>query len=106
MAAGLGCLPATGVLPKVSLAAAALLGAAMWVRGRERSTERGGSAQGADFTLADDVLAHGHTGRLLIVLGIAQQLAGPSLGGTCEHVSELVTGGADRHLSRVGTGGG
>jgi hypothetical protein len=81
VAAGLGCLPSTGVLPRVSLAAAALLGAAMWVRGRECSTEGDGWGTMRLSRLRTMLLRTATPVLYLIVLAIAQQLAGPSWAG-------------------------
>jgi hypothetical protein len=81
LAAGLGCLPATGMLPKVSLAAAALLGAAMWVRGRECSME-GKVRPRVPLSRVRTMLFRTATPVIyLIMLGIAQELAGPSWAG-------------------------
>jgi hypothetical protein len=81
LATGLGCLPPTGMLPKVSLAAAALLGAAMWVRGRERSTEGEDRPKVPISRLRTMLLRTATPVIYLIVLGIAQELAGPSWAG-------------------------
>jgi hypothetical protein len=81
VAAGLGCLPPSGVLPKVSLAAAALLGAAMWVRGREVSTP-GEDQRAVRISPLRTMFLRTATPALYIsVLALAQQLAGPSLAG-------------------------
>jgi hypothetical protein len=81
VAAGLGCLPATGVLPKASLAAAALLGAAMWVRGRERPIEGKACGVVRISRLRTFLLRTGTPVIYLIVLAIAQELSGPSWAG-------------------------
>jgi hypothetical protein len=81
VAAGLGCLPATGVLPRASLAGAALLGAAMWVRGHERPME-GKTRSVVRISRSKTMLLRTGTPVLyLIVLAIAQELAGPSWAG-------------------------
>jgi hypothetical protein len=81
VAAGFGCLPATGVMPKVSLAAAALLGAGMWVRGREWPLE-GTDGSTIRLSRARKVLLRTLTPMTyLIALATAQQLAGPSWAG-------------------------
>jgi hypothetical protein len=81
VAAALGCLPATGVVPRASLATAALVGAAMWVRGREGSTD-GHSRAGGRLTRFRTMLLRTATPMLyLVVLASAQQLAGPSWAG-------------------------
>jgi hypothetical protein len=81
VAAGLGCLPATGVLPKVSLAAAALVGAAMWVRDREVSTPEDKKSTVRISPLRTMFLRTATPALYIFVLAIAQQLAGPSLVG-------------------------
>jgi hypothetical protein len=81
VAAGLYCLPATDVLPKVSLAAAALLGAAMWVRGREQVTVENDRANVRKSRARTMLLRTVTPVIYLIVLAIAQQLAGPSWAG-------------------------
>jgi hypothetical protein len=81
VAAALGCLPATGVLPKVSLAAVALLGAGMWVRGKECSTEVK-DRQTQPLSRSKVLLLRTATPIIyLSVLAIAQRLAGPSWAG-------------------------
>ena len=81
LAAGLACLPATGILPKVSLAAAALLGAAMWVRGKERSAEGEDRPKVPISRVRTMFLRTATPVVYLIVLAIAQRLAGPSWAG-------------------------
>ena len=81
LATGLGCLPATGMLPKASLAAAALLGAAMWVRARESSTDGDDRPKVPLSRVRTIVLRTATPVIYLIVLGIAQELAGPSWAG-------------------------
>jgi hypothetical protein len=81
VAAGLGCLPATGVLPRVSLAAAALLGAAMWVRDRVQPTEEEDRQTVRLSRFRTMVLRTATPVLYLLALAIAQQLAGPSWAG-------------------------
>ncbi len=81
VAAGLGCLPAAGVLPKVCLAAAALLGAAIWVRGNEVSPQGGGRSSTLLSTRRTLFLRTATPAAYIMMLGIVQQLAGPSWAG-------------------------
>ena len=81
VAAGLGCLPATGVLPRVCLAAAALLGAAMWVRGRAVAGPGDDRPRIPLSTLQVGFLRTATPALYVLMLGIAQQLAGPSWAG-------------------------
>jgi hypothetical protein len=81
LAAGLGCLPATGMLPKVSLAAAALVGAAMWAGGRESSTQVEDRPEAPISRLRAMLLRTATPVLYLVMLGIAQELAGPSWAG-------------------------
>jgi hypothetical protein len=81
LAAGLACLPPTGMLPKASLAAATLLGAAMWVRGSARSAEGENHPKVPISRLRTMLLRTATPVIYLLMLGIAQDLAGPSWAG-------------------------
>jgi hypothetical protein len=81
VAAGLGCLPATGVLPKVCLGAAALLAAAMWVRGRQVFTQGDDRSTTPLSRFRTMFLRTATPALYIMLLAIAERLAGPSWAG-------------------------
>jgi hypothetical protein len=81
VAATLGCLPAFGALPKMMIAAAALLAAAHWV-GRVKRPEPPGSDLGVPLSRVRTLVLRTATpAAYVVLLAIFERLAGPSWAG-------------------------
>ena len=81
VASGLGCVPATGVLPRVGLAIGALIGVSIWVRGRPVLPAFGDSA-GVPLSKVRTMILRTATPALyVLILSLAEYLAGPSWAG-------------------------
>ncbi len=80
VATGLGCVSASGALPRVGLALAALVGASIWVKGRP-VPEGEDSARAPLSKVRTMILRTATPALYALILGLAEYLAGPSWAG-------------------------